>query len=66
MYNFDFIIDRKKLRHKENTILYKRKYRKRISKFVKVNPNNGRSIDCVEMIYRNKDRFNYGLSLNEE
>jgi len=40
----------------------KRRYRK----YIRKNPSNGNTPDCVDMMRRNKDRYNYGLELNME
>ena len=66
MFNFDFSNDIKILRKKDTKKHYSRKYRKRTKKYIRINPTNGQTPDCVDMMYRNRDRFNFGLPLNEE
>ena len=39
-----------------------RKYHK--AKYISISPENGRELDTVNMMERNRERFQYGLELN--
>lgn len=38
--------------------------RRKLSKIVKKSPENGHTLDVVDMFERNKERFQYGIDLN--
>ena len=51
-------------RHWEKVKRAKREHSKKFSKRIAVAPENGRTLDVVDMMERNTERFNYGLELN--
>lgn len=66
MFKFIDKYNNKKAHKKERKKQYKRKYLMNNTKYIRFNPSNGQTVDCVDMMFRNKERFNYGLKLNEE
>ena len=49
---------------KEYRKQYKKNWRKSRSKYIAISPENGRTIDVVDMMSRNEERFKYGAELN--
>ena len=51
-------------KHKEHLLRYSKKRKKKYFKTITKYPENGITLDVVDMMERNTERFNYGLELN--